>query len=89
MGFWKSTGIPWKRGDWVAQLVKDPTPDFGSGHDLRVMIWSPCKAWNLLKILFPFPSAAPLSLSLSLSNKTEPWKNKKEVQGQKFWGLNI
>ena len=25
------------RGAWVAQLVECPTPDFGSGHDLRVM----------------------------------------------------
>ena len=24
-------------GAWVAQLVKCPTLDFGSGHDLRVM----------------------------------------------------
>ena len=25
------------RGPWVAQLVKQPTLDFGSGDDLRVM----------------------------------------------------
>ena len=29
------------RGAWVAQLVKRPTLDFGSGHDLTVVQWSP------------------------------------------------
>ena len=29
------------RGVWVAQLVKRPTLDFGSGHDLSVMRLSP------------------------------------------------
>ena len=29
------------RGSWVAQLVKQPTIDFSSGHDLRVMGLSP------------------------------------------------
>ena len=29
------------RGSWVAQLVKHLTPDFGSGHDLRVVSSSP------------------------------------------------
>ena len=29
------------RGTWVAQLVKHPTLDFGSGHDLRVLGSSP------------------------------------------------
>ena len=28
-------------GAWVVQSVKHPTPDFGSGHDLRVVTWSP------------------------------------------------
>ena len=32
------------RGTWVAQLVKCPTLDFGSGHDLRVMRLSPALA---------------------------------------------
>ena len=26
-----------KKGAWVAQSVKHPTLDFGSGHDLRIM----------------------------------------------------
>ena len=31
-------GVKWqKRDTWVAQLVKFPTLDFDSGHDLRVM----------------------------------------------------
>ena len=29
------------RDDWVAQLVECLTLDFGSGHDLIVMGWSP------------------------------------------------
>ena len=29
------------RGAWVAQWVKPPILDFGSGHDLRVMKLSP------------------------------------------------
>ena len=29
-------------GDWVAQLVKPLTLDFGSGHDLRVHEFKPC-----------------------------------------------
>ena len=29
------------RGVWVAEVVKPLTFDFGSGHDLRVMRWSP------------------------------------------------
>ena len=29
------------RGDWVAQLVKCPTLDFGSGHDLTVGEFDP------------------------------------------------
>ena len=55
------------RGAWVAQLVKRLTCDFGSGHDLMVMRWSPAAssvliAQSLLEILSP-----SLSASLSLS----------------------
>jgi len=35
----KSKMISWST--WVAQLVKRPTLDFGSGHDLRVVRSSP------------------------------------------------
>ena len=28
-------------GTWVAQLVKHLTLDYGSGHDLRILGWSP------------------------------------------------
>ena len=47
------------RGSWVAQLVKHPTLDFGSGHDLGVVGSSSasCSAGDLLEIL---------SLTLSL-----------------------
>ena len=62
------------RGAWVAQWVKASA--FGSGHDLRVLGWSP--AWGSL--LRREPASLPLSaclsaylsslsLSLSLSNK--------------------
>ena len=30
---------PW--GAWMAQLIKCPTLNFGSGHDLTVMGWGP------------------------------------------------
>ena len=66
-------------GAWVAQSVKRPTLDFGSGHDLMVAdikpaLGSALKALSLLGIL-PLPLSLPLlylhtnalSLSLSLS----------------------
>ena len=34
-------------GDWVAQLVKQLTLDFGSGHDLRVVRSSPTLGFAL------------------------------------------
>jgi len=69
------------RGTWVAQSVKRPTLDFGSGHDLRILGSSPVlggvvstlsgeSAWD--SFLFPLPLLLPplaLFLSLSLSNK--------------------
>ena len=59
-------------GTWVAQSVKLPTLDFGSGGDLMVCEIEPCvglcddsvqPAWDSLS---PSPSAPPL-LALSLS----------------------
>ena len=32
--------IDW-RGLWMAQMVKCSTLDFGSDHDITVMLWSP------------------------------------------------
>ena len=56
-------------------LVKRPTLDLGSGHDLLVRFvfvssspvsGSVLKAWSLLGILsLPFSSPSPLALSLS------------------------
>jgi len=62
-----------KRGLWVAQSVKHPTLDFGSGHDLRVvrssLCWTPCSVGSLLEILtLPLPLPLPL-LVVSLSLK--------------------
>ena len=61
---------PWDA--WVAQSVKCPTLDFGSGHGLRVLGSSPTSGsthwvWNLLKILsLPLPLALlPHSCSCS------------------------
>ena len=77
-------------GAWMAQSVECQAPDFGPGHDPRVMGLSPAsgsalRAWSLLGILSPSlcPSAThthALSLSLSLSkwvNKLKKNKNKK------------
>ena len=58
------------RGTWVAQSVKRPTLDFGSGHDLMVCEFEPrlglCAdslepTWDSLSL--PLPHSLPLSLS--------------------------
>ena len=64
-------------GRLVAQLVKRPTLDFGSGHDLRVMRLSPTLSSMLSRMSTQdslSPSAPPLhahmqSLSFSQINK--------------------
>jgi len=65
------------KGSWVAQVVKCPTLDFGSVHDLGVMRsraphQAPCWTWSLLEILslslFP---PAPLP-SLFKKEKQKP-----------------
>ena len=38
---------PTTLGHWVDQSVKDPTLDFSSGHDLRVMTLSPTWGYML------------------------------------------
>ena len=66
-----------KKGAWVAQSVECPTPDFGSGHDPRVVGSSP--VWTLLEILC-------LSLSLSLSHTCDlslSLKNEREGEASK------
>ena len=65
------------RGTWVAQSVKRPTLDFGSGHDLTVREFKPriglCTHSEepaldpLSPSLCPSPACILLSLSLSLS----------------------
>ena len=42
-------------GAWVAQSVKQPTPDFASGHDLRVVRWSRLGDGACLRFSLPLP----------------------------------
>ena len=62
------------RGARVAQLVKCPTLDFGSGYDLTVLwVWTPCQAradvvepaWDSLSPSLSVPSLLVPTLSLS------------------------
>ena len=63
----------WLWGACVAQLVKCPTLDFGSGYDLTVREFSPVSGavltpWSLLGLLSRSFSLCPShALSLSLS----------------------
>ena len=65
-------------GTWVAQLIKQPTLGFGSGHDLTVCEFEPrirlCAdseepAWDSVSPSLSAPPLFALSLSLSLSLK--------------------
>jgi len=51
------------RGAWVAQLVKCPTLDFSSGHDLRVVGSSPTSD-SALGVELDWDSFSPLPLPL-------------------------
>ena len=51
-----------KTGTCVAQLVKQLTLSFSSGHDLRLMTWSPC-AQHGACLRFSPSSAPPPSLA--------------------------
>ena len=73
-----------ERGVWVAQLVKHPTLDFGSGHDLMVHGIKPCirlhvdsvkPVWDSLSL--PLPRLCVCSLSLKPINFFK--KEKKEM----------
>ena len=70
------TKLPW--GAWGAQLVKHPTPQLGSGHDLMVCKFEPyvglCTdgvepAWDSLSPSLCAPPQLTLSLSLPKINK--------------------
>ena len=50
-----------RRGAWVAQLVKHPTLDFGSGHNLMVLTDREEPAWDSVSPCLSAPP--PLSLS--------------------------
>ena len=57
-----STTFRNKQGTWVAPLVKHPTLDFDSGHDLRVLGWSPMPD-SLFSRVSAGDSPSPLYLS--------------------------
>ena len=64
------------RGTWVAQQVKHPTLDFGSGHDLKVIRSSSALSSELgvepvkvLSLSFSLPSI-PTLLMLYLKKKS-------------------
>ena len=61
----------------MAQLVRHPTLDFGSGHDLRVMRLSP--VWG--SSLSPSSSAPAHMLCLTLSFQ----KNERKKEELCFW----
>ena len=67
-------------GTWVAQLVKCPTLDFGSGNDLRVLGSSPMSGTllNRESACLRLPLPLPL-LILCLSNKKKSLK----IRGEK------
>ena len=75
----------------MAQLVKHPTLNFGSGHDLMVHEFEPCvglcdgnaePAWDSLS---PSLSAPPLlSFSLSLSQNQQTLFKKENRIGRKL-----
>ena len=58
-------------GTWVAQLVKHPTLDFGSLHDLVVHGIEPSlSAHSLLRILsLPLPRSPTLSVKINKHKK--------------------
>ena len=50
-------------GAWVAQLVKQSTLDFGSGHDLRVLGSSSTLSGQSAQAISPFSPALMHTLS--------------------------
>lgn len=70
-------------GHWVAQSVRRPTLDFGSGHDLQGHEIEPhiklfaghgaCLRFSL-PLPLPLPRSCSLSISLSLSQKKKKLK---------------
>ena len=68
--------LSFQRGTWVAQLVKQLTPDFGSGHYLMVCEFEPCvgfcadsaeTAWDSISPSFSALPQLMLALALFLS----------------------
>ena len=58
------------RGAWVAQLVKHQTPDFGLGHDLRVVRLNPMLGSTLSAgVCLGFSLFLSLCFSLLMPNK--------------------
>ena len=64
----------------MAQSVKHKTLDFTSGHDLRVVRWSPmyglCWEWSLLRILpLPLPLVLVHAFSIYQIKSNQILKN--------------
>ena len=74
----------------MAQSVKHPTLDFGSGHDLvvhefqppiRLRVDSVKSAWDFLSLSLSLPLPCSLSLSLSPSKiNNQSLKKKKKLE---------
>ena len=62
----------------MAHLVKCPTLDFGSGHDLRVMRLSLHQAWSLFEIL-----SLPLLLASFANERRKERKERKRKKERK------
>ena len=76
------------RGTWVAQLVKRPTPDFGSGHNLTVCEFkhhvelctdSTEPVWNSLPPSLFAPPLLTHYLSLCQNKEINIKKNKNKI----------
>ena len=83
---------PEVRGAWLAQSLKQPTLDFGSGRDLTVREFEPhiglcAHSVSLLGILcLPVSLPLPASLSLALKMNKSTEKKKEEEAGGNYQG---
>ena len=64
---------PYSGGAWIPQLVKHLTLDFSSGHDPRVVRWSPASG-SMLGMRPTWDSLSPLKTKWNKTNKQNPPK---------------